>query len=99
MRNFFMLALIGAAGAAAYWIGKQMPDEAVMAFVGVMCGIVASIPLSIGLLILLTRDRSAYVTGATHEDAPQVVETYAEHWTVSTPPPAQLPAPTRQIDA
>jgi len=93
MKTFLIgVSLIASAGAAAYWIGKQMPDEAVMAFVGVMCGIVASIPLSIGLLVLLTRDRSAYVTGAIHEDAPapQTPERAPSHWIVITPDAPRL---------
>ena len=101
MRKFFIGAtLLAAAGAGAFWLGQQMPDEVVMSLAGIMCGIVASIPVSVGLLVLLTRDTNApRLSPEIHEDAPQVVETYAEQWTVSIPPPAQLNAPTRQIDA
>ena len=83
--------------AVVYWIGKQMPDETVMALVGVMCGIIASIPLSVLLLVALTRDRSAYVS------APDAAETVnapdsASGWTVTTPEPQAIDAPrVRQL--
>ena len=92
MKTFLIgVSLIASAGAAAYWIGKQMPDEAVMAFVGVMCGIVASIPLSIGLLVLLTRDRSAPTfSPGIHADAYEDPECAPSHWTIITPEAPQL---------
>ena len=54
-------------------------DEVVMTLVGVMCGVIASIPVSIGLLVLITRDRSAYVS------APVQTMSSDEFWTIETP--------------
>lgn len=46
--------------AFAYQIGSRLSDEAVMTLMGVVCGIVAGIPVSIGLIIALTRERGAH---------------------------------------
>ena len=87
--------LIALVAGAAYWLGAQMPDEAVMAMVGVMCGIIASIPLSIALLVLLTRDRSAYVTAPIETET---VNAPTTGWTVSAPDPQIIDAPNvRQL--
>lgn len=55
-----LATLILATGALSYEVASRLSDEAVMAIVGVFCGIVASIPVSIGLLIALTRERGVY---------------------------------------
>lgn len=57
-RTGTILACIVAAGVLAYQIGARLSDEAIMTIAGVICGIFASIPVSIGLLIALTRGRS-----------------------------------------
>ena len=85
------------AAVAVYAIGRILPDETIMTLVGVMCGIIASIPLSVLLLVALTRDRSAYVS------APDAAETVnapdsASGWTVTTPEPQAIDAPrVRQL--
>ena len=85
------------AAVAVYAIGRILPDETIMTLVGVMCGIIASIPLSVLLLVALTRDRSAYVS------APDAAETVnapdsASGWTVTTPEPQTIDAPrVRQL--
>ena len=88
-------ALIAAAGVAAFQLGLRVNDETAMVFLGIMCGIVASIPVSVFLLWTLTRDRNAMPYGAPiHEDAQEIITpSTAEYWTVSTPDTPQLPAP------
>ena len=80
---------------AVYAFGRILPDETVMALVGVMCGIIASIPLSVLLLVALTRDRSAYVSAP---DAAETVNAPASGWTVTAPEPKTIDAPrVRQL--
>ena len=55
--GIFLTCIVGA-GVLAYQIGARLSDEAIMTIAGVSCGILASIPVSIGLLIALTRDRA-----------------------------------------
>ena len=90
----FAVGILFVAG-AVYALSRILPDETVMALVGVMCGIIASIPLSVLLLVALTRDRGAYVS------APDVTETEivsASGWTVSEPELQVIDAPTvRQL--
>lgn len=54
-------AIVGA-GILAYQIGARLSDEALMTIAGVACGIIASIPVSIGLALALTRERARYPT-------------------------------------
>ena len=83
--KFIILALLlVGAGVLAYYVLGHLSDEVVMTLVGVMCGIIASIPISIGLLVLLTRDRSAHVS------APVQTMSSAEFWTIETPPTEQF---------
>ncbi len=53
-----VLVLMAFAVALAYSAGTRMSTEAINVAVGVLCGIVASVPVSLGLLIALTRERS-----------------------------------------
>lgn len=57
-----VLAFVVAAAVMAYQIGSRLSDEAIMTIVGVVCGIAASIPVSLGLLIALTRERVTYAS-------------------------------------
>lgn len=66
-----VLALILGAGVMAYEIGSRLSDEAIMMIAGVSCGIVASIPVSLGLLIALTRDRTSYAADDTADLEPE----------------------------
>lgn len=59
-RTGIIFAFIVSAGVIAFQIGSRLSDEAVMTIAGVLCGIVATIPISIFLLVVLTRERSAY---------------------------------------
>lgn len=59
-RTGLVVAFIVAAAVMAYQIGSRLSNEAIMTIVGVACGIGASIPVSIGLLIALTRERTTY---------------------------------------
>lgn len=70
-RTGFILAVIIAAAVMAYQIGSRLSDEAIMTIVGVSCGIAASIPVSVGLLIALTRERSPYAVEEYIEPEPE----------------------------
>ena len=94
-QTLFFLMLIALGAGAAYWIGAQMPDEAVMSLVGILCGIIASIPLSVLLLAALTRDRGAYVSAP---DVTETVSASASEWIVTAPEAQVIDAPTvRQL--
>lgn len=51
MRNGIILAGIAFAVALAYIVGSRLSNEAMAVVVGALCGISASIPVSIGLII------------------------------------------------
>ena len=92
--KFIILALLlVGAGVLAYYVLGHLSDETVMALVGVMCGIIASIPLSVLLLVTLTRDRSAYVTAPAETE---IVSASASGWTVIEPEPQTIDAPMRR---
>ena len=78
---------------AVYALSRILPDETVMALVGVMCGIIASIPLSVLLLVTLTRGRSAYVSAPAETETVSASES---EWTVSEPEPQTIDAPMRR---
>jgi len=76
-------------------------DQAVMSLAGVLCGIVASIPISIWLLILLARDRASHY-GAEELSAPnrwEIVTDEPNRWEVVTDEPLQLDDGKRYLDA
>lgn len=53
-----LLALILAATVLTYQVTAHLSDQAIETIVGVSCGILASIPVSLGLLVALMRRRS-----------------------------------------
>lgn len=69
-RTGILLTCIVGAGVLAYQIGARLSDEAVMTIAGVSCGILASIPVAIGLLIALTRERAVYLPNDDVEPEP-----------------------------
>ena len=84
---FLSGALIGAV-VLVRWASSLLSDEAIMTLVGVMCGIVASIPISILLLIALTRERTVKPMSEANEPA---APPYAPHIVVTKPAPRALP--------
>lgn len=93
-RTGIILALIVGAAVLAYQIGARLSDEAIMTIAGVSCGILASIPVSVGLLIALTRERSMYPASAFVEPE---AEPEPEPYQVYRPAPAPQAAPLPQI--
>lgn len=89
-----LMAFIVGTGVLAYQIGARLSDEAIMTIVGVSCGIIASIPVSIGLLIALTRERSTCATEEyieiEPEPAPASYSVYRPSHAPAAPQP-QLP--------
>ncbi len=75
-RTGIVLAVIIAAAVLAYQIGARLSDDAIMTIVGVACGIGASIPVSIGLLIALTRERSVSAAAEYEEPEPAPYQVY-----------------------
>ncbi len=92
-RNGIILAFIFGAGVMAYQIGARLSDQAITTIAGVVCGIFATIPISVGLLIALTRERPAEVE-AEYIDIKPAPEPYQVYR--PSPPPAQIP-PQPQI--
>ncbi len=93
LRIGLVIGFIVGVGVLAYQVGSRLSDEAIMTLVGVLCGILASIPVSIGLLIALTRERSPV-----YDDDP--AETYFEPaphaYPVDRPPQPPAPPPLPQ---
>ena len=95
-RNGIILAFIFGAGVMAYQIGARLSDEAITTIAGVVCGVFATIPISVGLLIALTRERPAEVE-AEYIDIKPAPEPYQVYRPSPPPaPPAQIP-PQPQI--
>jgi hypothetical protein len=98
------IAFIIAAAILAYQIGSRLSDQAILTIVGVTCGIAAAIPISIGLLIALTRDRTPYFADDYYEPEPDPAPapysvyrpTVPQHPQLHQPPPAP-PPPQPQI--
>ncbi len=57
IRTGAILVLTAFAVTFAYYVGNKLTAEAVNVAIGVLCGIGASIPVSLGLVIALTRER------------------------------------------
>jgi hypothetical protein len=95
-RTGVILAFIVAAAVLAYQIGSRLSDEAIMTIVGVLCGIGASIPVSIGLLLALTRERSTY---ADDREADVISDVAPAPYNVYRPdsPPHQVPPQVPQM--
>jgi hypothetical protein len=90
-RTGFILAVIIAAAVMAYQIGSRLSDQAIMTIAGVSCGIAASIPISVGLLIALTRERPVYAAEEYIEPEP-VPEPYTIYRpSVPSQPQHQVP--------
>lgn len=89
-----LLAFIIAAAVMAYQIGSRLSDQAIMMIVGVSCGIIASIPVSLGLLIALTRDRTANAAEEVGEPEPEPASAFYSVYRPPVAPQAQIqPAP------
>lgn len=88
-----ILAFITAAAVMAYQIGSRLSDEAIMTIAGVTCGILASIPVSIGLLIALTRERVPPESGEYIDVEP---EPAPASYPIYKPAPPQSPPPSQQ---
>lgn len=92
-RTGFTLAVIIAAAVMAYQIGARLSDEAIMTIVGVTCGIAASIPISIGLLIALTRERAEPLVEEYIEPEPVSASASYNIYRPSMPPQPQPLSP------
>ena len=92
MRNGLILAGIAFAVALAYFVGNRLSDQALAVVVGAVCGIGASIPVSIGLVIASGNNWG-------RQDAPREVSyDYGTHRYAAQPPviimsPPQSPMP------
>jgi hypothetical protein len=94
MRNGIILAGIAFAVALAVIVGNRLSNEAMAVVVGAVCGISASIPVSVALVIAASKNwgreeaprEIGYDYGA-HRYAPQPPQIL-----VVSPPPAQPPS-------
>ena len=94
MRNGIILAGIAFAVALAVIVGNRLSDEAMAVVVGAVCGISASIPVSLALVIAASRNWG-------REEGPREVGyDYSSHRYAPQPPqilvvsPPQQPAPS-----
>jgi len=77
------------ASAAVYQILGRVPSDALNVALGVACGVIASIPVSLGLLIALNRQRQQnQLQGESYETEPEPVR-----YTPRTVEPAAEPRP------
>jgi|GEM_PF-5845701 len=95
-RTGVILAFIIASIVLAIQIGERLSDAAMQTIAGVLCGIGASIPVSIGLLLALTRERKPGPDG----DDPEPRRSARDNIVVMRPQPRRLtPAERRQLSA
>jgi hypothetical protein len=66
------LGLIAFGITLAYYVSLRLSTDALDFAVGVMCGIVASLPISLGLLLALTRHRDQPVDDRAWEESNRV---------------------------
>lgn len=95
-----LAAMVLALAALGSFIATRLSEEAIATVAGVLCGIAASIPVSIGLLLLLTRER-AYTYGVTQtEPFPQTtpLPQMESTWQVVTPEVKQIAAPRKEAN-
>ncbi len=69
VRTGTVLVLMAFAVTLAYYIGTRMSTEAISVAVGVVFGMIASVPVSLGLLIALTRPRERAYAGEPIQDS------------------------------
>jgi hypothetical protein len=95
MRNGLILAGSAFAIALAVIVGNRLSNEAMAVVVGAVCGISASIPVSLALVIAASRNwgreqgpREVEYDYGSHRYAPQLPQIL-----VVSPPPQQSPSP------
>ncbi|GIL15201.1 MAG: hypothetical protein BroJett039_03740 [Chloroflexota bacterium] len=87
------LLLVGIALAAiAYQIIERVPSDALNVALGVACGVGASIPVMLGLLLALWRERQSVDTDAAIVE-PEPARLRAQSLPASMPLPAAQPPP------
>ncbi|MBI4675594.1 MAG: hypothetical protein HY741_28450 [Chloroflexi bacterium] len=92
MKTGTMIVLGLVLAAVAYQIVERVPAETLSVMLGVACGIGASIPVSVGLLIALLRQRQpveTYQELETPEPEPARVEHQTPPQRISAPQPQQ----------
>ncbi len=57
VRTGTVVVLVAFAASLAYFVGNRLSTQAIDIAVGVLCGMGASLPVSVGLLVALTRQR------------------------------------------
>lgn len=95
-----MIALILCAAVLAYVIGTRLSDEAINIIVGAICGIAATVPVSLGLLLALTRRRAEPEEPEESRSYPEPIHTYApRHAPQNYPPVIVVASPQSQFPA
>lgn len=86
-----VLVLMAFALSLAYYVGNRLSTDALNMAVGVLCGMGASIPVSLGLLLALTRKRDADQsdTGDVQNEVPETSPAVA--WPATRPAQQQQP--------
>jgi len=94
MRAVFILVGVAFAVALAYFVGSRLSNEAMAVVVGAVCGISASIPVSIGLVIASSNHWG-------RNDAPprQVEYDYGAHRYAPQPQVIYMPMPQMPMQA
>ncbi len=104
MRAIKVLVLAGgilAGFALAFEIDRRVTDETTMLFAGIACGLMASVPVGIGIVLALVRTQP---TPAPRTGAPVTFTTinappsHAAEWEIINPRPAP-PVTVKQIGA
>lgn len=79
-----VVALIAFGATFAYYVSSKLSTEAINVAVGALCGMAASLPVSIGLLVALTRQREPIDGQESHQDLRSIPS-------VGAPPRPHLP--------
>ena len=89
MRNAILLVAIAFAVTFAFVIANRLSEEAMAVVVGALCGISASIPVTIGFILSATRDRNPQKWREEPSGGPYASRAYP-------PPPVYVIAPPQQ---
>lgn len=94
MRNFLMAAVIVFCVALAVVIGNRMSTEAMAVVIGVVCGVAASIPMALLILLATRGGRGSDQVQPTQAHYPPVVVIQGGQATPFMTPQLQAPFPT-----
>lgn len=97
MKNRVFVIGIVFAATLAYVVGNRLSNEAIAVVVGALCGISASIPISIALFIAASRNWGRVDETSSRHETPEPPRTYAPPMMIFAPPQPPAAYPPQQL--